>query len=916
MKYPQSLIFSLIICLLSNITLGQIALPKHYPQGYPRIQDDTLRNPTSKLKVEVDTYVNRHQSDSSWIVSRLQMYWKTKSTEVFIKGGVYDHAEGTAPVPTVRFPGARDNTTIFGAPKLEDIQPYMDDARGVLLVNRSKPEQPLEWADISKTGRTLEAINTNIMRIAASASTLYRRTGEEKYARLAFDLFDTYMTGMYYRKEPHDLSNGHHQTITGLSTFEVIQETAMLINLTKIYDNIFNYVSKKTPKKLTIYSDTFRKWADLQIKNGVAYNNWDLIQAKNILEIAFILDENKGYNDAKGSQYYLNQVLNVDSERQWSIAKVLKLGYDENTGIWNESPGYSAGVLHDFVGFVDWFDKRYNYDILPELPVIEKVVLAEAQYLFPNGYTTAFGDSHYHAVSLEAAERMVENAKKYNKPANVKAYSAFIQALNRHKTMAGLHHNNDSKETTLSNADISTFATPIFSAPSVSYFAQRNGMNPKNGLMVAMAGSKGNHMHSNGISMEIYGKGIVLGPESGIGTSYFQQDYAEYYSQFPAHNTVAVDGISAYPVMKSNHGFDVLSSYPASNQKDGYFSAITFGELYFLEPESQSDQNRLTSIIRTSDSTAYYVDIFRSKKQKGGDKMHDYFYHNLGQELVLSSTKGAPLTLTETPKLSFAGGHLFAYDYFWNKKSVVTSEDFNATFKLKVKDREDVLMNVWMKGSPNREIFSVKAPPAKTFRGNVMIPDSISALSMPTLVVRQSGEAWSQPFVAVYESSTSKSPRSIKSIESFNPNNAPADFVGLTIESNTGAKELVFSNATGKAVTHGNIKTEAVYAVVSTKSEGLKYMFLGKGKQISYQTYSIKAKELTMAVLEKKGSQLFFSADKPVELSLPESIGKGNISLTQQGKTLRIQGQKGVENGKKVIIFQMPSCNYSEIVIK
>jgi len=221
-----------------------------------------------------------------------------------------------------------------------------------------------------------------------------------------------------------------------------------------------------------------------------------------------------------------------------------------------------------------------------------------------------------------------------------------------------------------------------------------------------------------------------------------------------------------------------------------------------------------------------------------------------------------------------------------------------------------------MKGSPNREIFSVKAPPAKTFRGNVMIPDSIAALSMPTLVVRQSGEAWNQPFVAVYEPSTSKSPRSIKSIESFTPNNTPTDFVGLTIESNTGAKELVFSNSAGKAVTYGNIKTEAVYAVVSTKAGGLNYMFLGKGKQIAYQAYSIMAKELTTAVLEKKGSQLFFSAEKPVELSLPESIGKTNISLTQQGKVLLIQGKKGIKNGKKVIVFQMPSCNYGEILIK
>lgn len=73
-------------------------------------------------------------------------------------------------------------------------------------------------------------------------------------------------------------------------------------------------------------------------------------------------------------------------------------------------------------------------------------------------------------------------------------------------------------------------------------------------------------MHANGISMELYGKGYVLGPDAGIGLYlYSGLDYAEYYSQFPSHNTVCVDGISSYPVMKSNHSFDLLSCFPASS---------------------------------------------------------------------------------------------------------------------------------------------------------------------------------------------------------------------------------------------------------------------------------------------------------------------------------------------------------------
>ena len=216
--------------------------------------------------------------------------------------------------------------------------------------------------------------------------------------------------------------------------------------------------------------------------------------------------------------------------------------------------------------------------------------------------------------------------------------------------------------------------------------------------MISEAGSLGNHMHSNGIAMELYGKGIVLAPEGGIGTSYFQPDYVEYYSQFPAHNTVVVDGISKYPEMKSNHPFVLKSCYPATGQKSGYFPLINYSDVSFLEPETNADQNRLMSIIRTSDSTGYYVDVFRSKRKDGKDKYHDYFYHNLGQELLIKDSNGKQLDLKPAEKLSFAQGDLFAYDYLWDKKSIVTGNDIKGIYKLGIPGTDSIFMNAWMKG--------------------------------------------------------------------------------------------------------------------------------------------------------------------------------------------------------------------------
>lgn len=83
--------------------------------------------------------------------------------------------------------------------------------------------------------------------------------------------------------------------------------------------------------------------------------------------------------------------------------------------------------------------------------------------------------------------------------------------------------------------------------------------------------------------------------------------------------------------MKSNHAFRVNSCFPAPVSKKGEFYPITYSEVYFREPESCADQTRLTSIVTTGPETGYYVDIFRSRKVQGGDKMHDYFITILGR---------------------------------------------------------------------------------------------------------------------------------------------------------------------------------------------------------------------------------------------------------------------------------------------
>ncbi len=77
----------------------------------------------SDMQGQLDPYIERHQTDPSWITSRLQMYWQTKYKKVYVNGMDFSHGEGKAPVPTVRFSGSRDWDTDYLVPDIADIKP-------------------------------------------------------------------------------------------------------------------------------------------------------------------------------------------------------------------------------------------------------------------------------------------------------------------------------------------------------------------------------------------------------------------------------------------------------------------------------------------------------------------------------------------------------------------------------------------------------------------------------------------------------------------------------------------------------------------------------------------------------------------------------------------------------------------------
>jgi len=320
--------------------------------------------------------------------------------------------------------------------------------------------------------------------------------------------------------------------------------------------------------------------------------------------------------------------------------------------------------------------------------------------------------------------------------------------------------------------------------------------------------------------------------------------------------------------MLSNHAFDLMGQYPKSEQKQGFYTNITYSDVYFLEPETRSDQTRLVSIVKTGETTGYYIDIFRSKKQRGGDKFHDYYYHNLGQSMQVLDNSRNKLKLTPSEEMAFAGGHLYALDYMWDKKSIKTSDDYQAEWKIDMPEGEDdVFMNLWMKGVEGREVFSIKSPPNKAFKHNGSIPYNVGKAPYLTIAARQHGEAWNHPFASVYEPFTSSEGRSIVSIIGFDDENGSTDFVGLNIVNKSGREDFVFSSTNNQLAKYKETTTNATYALVGTEKNGDFILFMGNGTVLKTKDYTISTSEKGNVVLERKNGELFLHNEVPVTIT-------------------------------------------------
>ncbi len=150
----------LYIILVACLVIGNASCG--FAKGKKKVEDPEI----TKLKGKIESVMNHVDAQPDWLYSRLQMYWNTHATDVFVNGEQFDHPGGErAPKPTVKYAGLRGTESQYNRPKLEDIVPYDDDDQGnVTYINKASGK--MEKAHPAKTGCNIQGVNRQIMGIA------------------------------------------------------------------------------------------------------------------------------------------------------------------------------------------------------------------------------------------------------------------------------------------------------------------------------------------------------------------------------------------------------------------------------------------------------------------------------------------------------------------------------------------------------------------------------------------------------------------------------------------------------------------------------------------------------------------------------------------------------------------------------
>lgn len=685
----------------------------------------------------------------------------------------------------------------------------------------------------------------------------YYVTQDEKYAQCATDILHAFVQGVLQS----EVSDWHSRGgwLFPDDGFREVREIGAQVPL--IYDFVAEFIKKGGQpydivqnKKVNFSVDdaqqVFRTYADITINYGHTGSNHPVLEAPSLVYNALAM------NDEAERTKLLSYFLTENTENQDALNTMAAI-YKEEGDIWPETSQYlnaASSIITRLMLIVDRYDPSLHLaakykNVLYALPKLDDLV-------YPNNEIIRWGDGHRHGSapysSYEDAYVLgkMDGLEKVTQKFGPLINRAMQQGKYKRKGMNAIFwYDNEIV------GDVESIVLPrtdrVYHA---GIFLQRNlstTKNPVDGLMCFVGGAHMIHGHAEGMNIELYGKGQVLGVDNGRGN--YQQDIHENYSRiFAAHNTVIVNGSSQGEGEWANLGINTvqLISMEPEVGAQAVSPNYSFTQTSFVDDggdKAEAVQERTLALIRTSPTTGYYVDVFRSKSNLPNE-YHDYLYHNIGDKL---SFKNNDLQLKDTPERyrDNADGVWKQNNQFRNPgwhffKNVQSSSTYNADvqaiFSIEKLKTDKIYMGLHIPGFDNREYTKVMAP--HTFEA----PKPYEKMETPTLVIRQKGEAWKKPFVVVYEPFDKNSQnQTIQSVEKLEQNGL---YKGLKIKSKIDDQTIVqyiITQSEGEEFNDAKlgIHFKGTFAVISCNDKmSVTDMYIGAGEQLTFGKASLSPK--------------------------------------------------------------------------
>ncbi|QCW99553.1 hypothetical protein FGM00_05320 [Aggregatimonas sangjinii] len=716
-------------------------------------------------------------------------------------------------------------------------------------------------------GNTQDAL-VEYLRRAVDAGVLYYLTEDKKYAEYSGAILYSVMHGLLQIEPSENAFNGGW-----LYTNDHLREARILgAQLPIIYDFIHPYLTqgnqvfdfatgKMTTLKTSDAEAVFRTYIKLALEHGIIDCNWPILESASLVGNIMALD------DTEERESMLRYFLRENTERQDALQKISDY-FLEHEGIWPESLNYADGVSH-YLTYLITLLSKYDFELRlgRKHQHILKSLGNSYAMTFPNRTETVLmGDGHreyepnyfgYETAYYLATLENLENLKNtFGSLLTTAMRTEDYKRFKREKTTGTVFYNEPLRLLWFApeiEGDVQEYPLPVTDAlPFAGIVLQRNlseTKRPEDAFMSFVGGGHYVHGHATGMFMELYGKGFVLGSKAGRGR-YRTELHENYYRLFASNNTVIVNGESqsegGWANLKINTVRPVVME-PKPKEKNispnHSFTVTSFRD--DLGEKAEATQERTMGIVRTSPTTGFYVDVFRSKSALPNE-FHDYIYHNVGESLELN-LENSPLPLKADPeRFSNSESKPWAnnkvarhpgWHYFEAiETSEATTDNVTARFQAKNLGSEAIGMNAFMVGNKNREYTKALAPP--TTEG----PKPYRSEPTPTLVVRQKGETWSNPFAVLYEPTKGKSShiKSVKALE------AEGKFKGFKVIGNNNEKAvkhfiLVLSGDEEAFVdTSEAIAFTGRYAVITVdNSDNLISAYIGHGAKLRYKNLSI-----------------------------------------------------------------------------